>query len=182
MDISNVPTEIAFILSYNIALLLPVLCSIFTEATILGQNGGDEAAVKVRSSQVFRWSLLRFYHPTQTLCSNLDRGTSGHKSCLDRVLPVMTISTPEARLLGRAGSPEGLVGRLLCRRPLPFVPGDVCGKKFVSTCTNHAVFINARRWLSYWSERAPFQGCVNSPAESVKWITLANQSMQDAID
>ena len=53
MDISNVPTEIAFILSYNIALLLPVLCSIFTEATILGQNGGDEAAVKVRSSQVF---------------------------------------------------------------------------------------------------------------------------------
>ena len=50
MDISNVPTEIAFILSYNIALLLPVLCSIFTEATILGQNDGDKPAVKVRSS------------------------------------------------------------------------------------------------------------------------------------
>ena len=38
MDISNVPIEIAFILSNNIALLLPVLCSIFTEATILGQK------------------------------------------------------------------------------------------------------------------------------------------------
>jgi len=30
-----------------------------------------------------------------TLCSNFDFGTSGHKSVLDLVLPVITISTAE---------------------------------------------------------------------------------------
>lgn len=47
---------------------------------------------------------------SHTLCSYLDRGTSGQRSVRDRVRPVMTISTPEARLEGRAT--EGLVGRL----------------------------------------------------------------------
>ncbi len=65
-------------------------------------------------------SVVFFFEFFHTLCSNFDLGTSGQRSVLDRVRPVMTISTPpdpDCRLDGRAG---GLVGRLVLT-PVPLV-------------------------------------------------------------